>query len=151
MDRRSLIFGLLAVTYVNPCRAAAWTLISKEEFEQDSAAPRIRGFIAPATQAGAPVIEVDQPDETKSINVPVTIRLRFRPQAGAIIDLTSFRATYGWLGIDITQRILEHAQVNTSGLVANGADIPAGHHKVTLQVADNMHRVGMRTFEFTVI
>ena len=151
MDRRSLIFSLLAVTYVNPCRAAAWTLISKEEFEQDSAAPRFRGFIAPAAQAGAPVIEVDQPDETKSINVPVTIRLRFRPQGGAIIDLTSFRATYGWLGIDITQRILEHAQVNTSGLVANGADIPAGHHKVTLQVADNMHRVGMRTFEFTVI
>jgi hypothetical protein len=151
VDRRSLIFGLLAVTYVNPCRAAAWTLISKEEFEQDSAAPRFRGFIAPSTQAGAPIIEVDQPDETKSINVPVTIRLRFRPQAGAIIDLTSFRATYGWLGIDITQRILEHAQVNTSGLVANGADIPAGHHKVTLQVADNMHRVGMRTFEFTVI
>src|ERR1700720_562055 len=88
-----LIFGLFAASYVNPCRAAAWTLISKEEFEQDSAAPRFRGFISPATQAGAPVIEVDQPDETKSINVPVTIRLRFRPQAGAIIDLTSFRAT----------------------------------------------------------
>jgi hypothetical protein len=151
VDRRMLIFGLLAVSYVNPCGAAAWTLVSKEEFEQDSAAPRFRGFTSPATQAGAPVIEVDQPDETKPMNVPVTIRLRFRPQGGAVIDLTSFRATYGWLAIDITQRILEHAQVNASGLLASGADIPAGHHKVTLQVADNMHRVGMRTFEFTVI
>jgi len=153
VDRRMLIFGLLTVSYVNPCRAAAWTLISKEEFEHDSSAPRFRfrGFVAPATQAGAPVIEVDQPDETRPINVPVTIRLRFRPQGGAIIDLTSFRATYGWLAIDITQRIIEHAQVSASGLLANGADIPAGHHKVTLQVADNMHRVGMRTFEFTVM
>jgi hypothetical protein len=78
---------------VNPCRAAAWILIGKEEFEQDSAAPRFRGFVTSATQAGAPVIEVDQPDETKPINVRVTIRLRFRPQGGAIIDPTSFRAT----------------------------------------------------------
>jgi hypothetical protein len=93
VDRRTLIFGLLAVSYVNPCRAAAWTLIGKEEFEQDSTAPRFRGFVAPATQAGAPVIEVDQSDETKPINLPVTIRLRFRPQGGALIDLTSFRAT----------------------------------------------------------
>jgi len=68
-----------------------------------------------------------------------------------VIDLTSFRATYGWLAIDITNRIIEHAQVNASGVFANDADIPAGHHKVTLQVADNMHRVGNRTFEFTVV
>jgi hypothetical protein len=151
VNRRTLILGLLAVSYVNPCNAAGWTLISKEEFEQDSGAPHFRGVFGLATQPGAPVIEVAQPDEAKPIKVPVTIRLLFRPQAGAVIDLTSFRATYGWLGIDITQRIIEHAQVNASGLIANGADIPPGHHKVTLQVADNMRRVGMRTFEFTVV
>jgi hypothetical protein len=151
VDRRTLIFGLLAISYVNPCHAAAWTLISKEEFDRDSEAHRFRGFVGPTTQNGAPIIEVELPDETKPINVPVTIRLRFRPQGGAMIDPTSFRATYGWLAIDITQRIIEHAQVNASGLLANGADIPTGHHKVTIQVADNMHRVGIRTFEFTVV
>jgi hypothetical protein len=151
VDRRALIFGLFAISYVNPCNAAAWTLISREEFERDSAAPRFRGSVIPNTEPGAPIIEVDQPDEARPLRTPLTIRLRFRPQGGAVIDLRSFRATYGWLAIDITQRIVEHAQVNASGLLANNADIPAGHHKVTLQVADNMRRVGMRTFEFTVV
>ena len=43
-------------------------------------------------------------------------------------------------------------------LLAKNADVPAGLHRVTLnqfianiQVADNLHRVGIRTFEFTVI
>jgi hypothetical protein len=87
-------------------------------------------------EAGAPIIEVDQPNENGPITVPVTIRLRFRAQGGASIDVTSFRATYGWLSIDITRRIIEHAQVNASGL---------------FQIADNMHRVTSHTFEFTVV
>lgn len=94
---------------------------------------------------------MDQPDDKKPLQAPLTIRLRFRPQGTASIDLTSFRATYGWLGIDITSRILQHAQVSTSGLFASNAEIPAGHHKVTLQIADNMRRIGVRTFEFTVV
>jgi hypothetical protein len=151
VHRRTLLFSLLATPYVKPCDAAAWQLITAEEFERDRSAPRFRGFFAPTIQPGAPIIEVDQPDQTSAIRVPVNIRLRFRPQAGAIIDLASFRATYGWLGIDITNRIIEHAQINASGLFANNAEIPAGHHKVTLQIADNMRRVGSRTFEFTVV
>jgi len=99
----------------------------------------------------SPIIEVDQPDVTKPIKPPVTIRVHFRPKEGATIDLTSFRVTYGWLALDITKRIMEHAHVSASGLLANNADVPAGRHRVTLQVADNMHRVGIRTFEFTVL
>jgi len=36
MHRRTLIFGPLAL-YATACRAAAWALITKEEFERDSA------------------------------------------------------------------------------------------------------------------
>ena len=151
MNRRTLVLGLLAISYVKPGKAAGWTLVSKEEFELDSAAPHARGLPAPTAPSGAPVIQIEQPDETKPIKVPVTIRLRFLPQAGAAIDPRSFRATYGWLAIDITQRIIEHAQVDAAGLFASGADIPPGHHKVTLQIADNMHRVGNRSFEFSVV
>ena len=151
MYRRTVILGLLALTYARPGRAAGWALISADEFERDRNAPHFRGGFASAPQSGAPIIEVDQPDDTKPLKAPLTIRLRFRPQGTASIDLSSFRATYGWLGIDITSRILDHAQVNASGLVASNAEIPAGHHKVTLQIADNMHRLGARTFEFTVV
>lgn len=151
MYRRTVIFGFLTLTFAGPSRAAGWPLISADEFERDRTAPRFRGGFAAAPQSGAPIIEVDQPDETKPLRAPLTIRLRFRPQGTASIDLASFRATYGWLGIDITSRILAHAQVSASGLVASNAEIPAGRHKVTLQIADNMHRLGTRTFEFTVI
>jgi hypothetical protein len=85
VNRRTLIFGLLAVSYVNPSNAAGWTLISKEEFEQNSRAPHFREVFGLTSQLGAPVIEVAQPDETKPIKVPVTVRLLFRPQAGAVI------------------------------------------------------------------
>ncbi len=155
MHRRTLIFGPIAL-YATVCRAAAWALITKEEFERDSAAPHLdeplaRSMRRTSGPPDAPVIEVNQPDATKPIKPPVTIRVHFRPKEGATIDLTSFRVTYGWLAVDITQRIMEHAHVSASGLLANNADVPAGHHRVTLQVADNMHRVGIRTFDFTVL
>jgi hypothetical protein len=34
--------------------------------------------------------------------------------------------------------------------VAHNASVPAGSYRVILQIADNRHRVGRRTFEFTV-
>jgi hypothetical protein len=152
MYRRALIVGLVTLPWVGISYAAGWTLITEEEFKRDGAAPRFRGgVIVPTEPSGAPIIEVDQPDQTNAIRVPVNIRIRFRPQGGAVIDLATFRATYGWLGIDITSRIIEHAQINASGLFANNAEMPAGHHKVTLQIADNVRRVGSRVFEFTVV
>jgi hypothetical protein len=154
VHRRTLIFGPLAL-YASVCRAAAWALITKEEFEREESLaatqPLSRSIRHTSGPLDAPVIEVNQPDETKPIKPPVTIRIHFRPKEGATIDLASFRVTYGLLGVDITKRIIEHAHVSASGLLANNADVPAGHHRVTLQIADNMQRVGIRTFDFTVL
>jgi hypothetical protein len=97
------------------------------------------------------MIEVLQPDETRPVIPPVTIRLRFVPQSSSTIDVASFRATYdSWFTIDITNRILEHAQISGSGLLAENAEIPPGHYTVTLQIADNLHRLGTRTFDFAI-
>jgi hypothetical protein len=148
--RRTLILGLVAISCAPARRAAAWTLITPDEFARDQAAPHIAPSFA-APPPGGPVIEVDQPDPTKPIRPPVTIRLRFIPQGTAQIDAASFRVTYGWLRLDITSRILEHAQVTQSGLVATNVDISPGTYSITLQIADNLHRVGMRTFDFAVV
>ncbi|MGH7784318.1 MAG: hypothetical protein ACREO5_10820 [Candidatus Binatia bacterium] len=154
MHRRTLIFGPLAV-YATGCRAAAWALITKEEFEREESLaatqPLSRSIHRSSGPPDAPVIEVNQPDATRPIKPPVTIRVHFRPKEGATIDVTSFRVTYGLLAVDITTRIMAHALVSASGLSAYNADVPAGHHRVTLQIADNMHRVGIRTFDFTVL
>lgn len=150
MHRRTLILGGIAISCATARRAAAWTLITNEELARELAAPRLEKSNA-TIQPGAPMIEVEQPDETKPIKPPVTIRLRFLPQGNSKIDLASFRATYGWLALDITKRILEHAEVAESGLLVNNADISPGNYKITLQIADDLHRVGSRAFEFTVI
>jgi hypothetical protein len=125
-------------------------LITADEVERESKAPQVFGAQADV-EPGAPKIEVEEPDASKPIKPPVTIRIRFQPQSDATIDPKTFRATYGFLALDITQRITQNAKVTSSGLVATNADISPGRYTVTLQIADNKHRVGIRTFNFTVI
>jgi hypothetical protein len=97
---------------------------------------------------------VQEPDQNQPITSPVTIRVSFQPQDNAGIDLTTFRVTYyGLFGIpiDITSRILEHAELSDSGIYAKDAELPSGHHRVTVEIADGMGRVGAQPFEFTVV
>jgi hypothetical protein len=149
--RRTLILGTVASSWIIVTRAKAWSLITKEEYEREKAAPHPDVQAPAVAQAGAPTIDVDQPDASRPVRPPVTIRISFHPAQGSTIDVKSFRATYGFLGIDITQRILDNAQLTASGLFANDAQLPPGQYKVTLQIADNLHRVGTRTIEFSVV
>ncbi len=154
MNRRSMIIGLVSVCATLSMagqRAFAWVLITKDEFSDESKAPRPAEAPSPAQVSGAPSIEVLEPDTTKPIKSPVTIRIRFRPQPGAAINPTTFRAKYGWLGIDITDRLVGHAKVDALGLSADNAEIPAGKYMIALQVADNMGRFGTRALEFKVV
>ena len=151
LHRRSLVLGgILILSWPSASVARQWTLIEKDEFERERAAPRSEGAL-PLPPPGAPVIKVDQPDDAKPVTVPVTIRLSFHPQSGATIDVSTFRVTYGFLGIDITSRILANATVTASGLVAEKARLPSGQHIVTIQISDNMQRVGTHTISFTVL
>lgn len=105
----------------------------------------------PAAAPRAPAIEVVEPDPRRPLRPPVSIRLNFRPGAGAAIEPASFRAYYGWFGLDITADLLRHATVSADGLVVERADIPSGRHKVTLVIADTLGRVGRRTLHVKVL
>jgi hypothetical protein len=129
--------------------SAPWVLITQNEFERNEKS-RVRSVLPTISVVGAPVIEVSRPDAKKTITAPVSLRLNFRAEKDASIDLNSFRATYGRLGIDITSVIKAHAKLTAAGLVAENASVPSGHHSVTVSIADTMKRVGTRTFEFTV-
>ena len=152
MRRRVFLCGLLVAcsTLCAGIRCSpAWELVTRNEIKRESTTRHNRAATA-AAQAGAPIITLEEPNLNQRITPPVTLRMTFRPQGGATIDPRTFRATYGWLGIDITRHIIAHAKLTPSGLVANNASVPAGSYRVTLQIADNRHRVGRRTFEFTV-
>ena len=152
MRRRVFISGLLATCSIlcsSICPSAAWQLVTRGEIKRESTAAHDKAAPA-AAQPGAPVITVEEPNLGQQITPPLRLRIAFSPQGGATIDPRTFRATYGWLGIDITHHIVAHAKLSASGLVANNASVPAGSYRVTLRIADNRHRVGTRTFEFTV-
>lgn len=129
--------------------AAAWDLVSMEEAQ---ASARI-GLPPVARSLGAgpgPRIEVLSPSETAPLRPPLTIRLRFSPASGARVDPGSFRALYGALRLDVTERIRRHARIDGAGLVAEDVALPAGQHRIILSVADEEGRRGERDFRLRV-
>ena len=121
MQRRTFIAGLGITTLGLPAPSAiAWDLVSPNEEQQED-------LITP------PTIEVIRPDPAKPISGPVTIQLAFRTQPGASILPATFEATYGFLGLHITARLLQHAKLTPQGITAEDVSIssgPAQHHAV---------------------
>jgi hypothetical protein len=114
------------------------------------AAPYLQQSATPAVQ-GAPVITVKQPDISHALRNPMTFDIQFRAAPGATINPSTFRAKYGWLGINITSRLLEHATRTSNGLYAADVDVPAGNHRISVSIADNLGRVGTRVVNLYVL
>ena len=148
IPRRPLLLAGLAAPLPALTADAAFQLITPEEARagRDDGGP-IRRSLGDNT---LPRIEIVEPREAPTIPTPVTIRLRFQPAPDAPLDPSSFRATYGALGLDITDRLLRQARLDATGLLVENAGIPAGSHRVTLRIADRAGRRAERTFRFTV-
>ena len=99
----------------------------------------------------APVITVKQPDISRALRSPMTFDIQFRAAPGATINLSTFQAKYGSLGIDITSRLLEHATRTPNGLFAANVDVPTGDHRISVSIADNLGRVGTRVVNLHVL
>ena len=150
MYRRGLIVGAIASSCFGVHRASAWSLVTGQQLQRENAAPHEQAASARA-RSGAPTIRIEEPDTTKPIKSPVKIHLRFHAAANARIEVNTFRVRYGFLGIDITSRILAHARPTRSGVFVENAELPRGQHRVTVQIADDMGRVGVQSFDFRVV
>lgn len=140
----TLTLALLAI----PSVAQSYELITPEEDARDKAAPKVP---PPSDLPAPPVIELVRPaDLSQPIQNPVTIELRFAAGSGPAINMQSFRATYGWLGINITSRILEHATYASDSLVAENVELPAGDHSVTVSIANTAGKTASKTFRFSI-
>ena len=107
--------------------------------------------INPTSVSGAPVITVKQPDVSHPLHNPMTFDIQFSAAHGATINRSTLRVRYGWLGIDVTQRLLGHATWTASGLFAADADVPTGNHRIRVSIADNLGRVGTRVANLNVL
>jgi hypothetical protein len=124
-----------------------WTLVAPGEDARDRAAPHLP---APPDLPPPPTINLLQPDLSRPLRNPVTIEVHFGAGPGRTIDMQSFKATYGWLGLNITSRLLEHSVSGPASLTADNVNLPLGNHRVTISIADSYGKVASRTFEFSV-
>lgn len=131
-------------------KARAPWLITAAEWRQERATPAPPSpKFSPAP--GAPKLELLQPRPgPETLASPFDIQLRWNAEGEARIEPQTLRIRYGWMGLDITQRVLAQAEVTSEGLRIRKAALPSGEHKLSVEIADSLQRVGQRQFEVRV-
>jgi hypothetical protein len=138
MQRRIFIIGSVITTLGPPAPSIGWELVPPDEEREEE-------LIKP------PTIQVIRPDLAKPISGPVDDPNRLSDATWRLEVTSTFVATYGFLGLDITGRLLQHANLTPQGITAREVSIPRGQHNITLSVADTMGRVAKRTVQLTVL
>ena len=144
----ALLFGFAAAAL-----AAGVRLVTDEEVSREAsyAAAVDDAFEPRAVPApGAPVIEVRSPTALAGLKAPFPINVAFKTSDGAEALPGTFKVFYGRLRLDITDRVLQKVHVGREGVVIDEADIPAGSHRLLLQVRDSRDRIGEMVLTFTV-
>ena len=153
LTRRFLLL-LAAALPLAAAVAAGFDLITPGEYHTERGLEAQPGakFVTRGADFNGPTITVNKPDAQTTLHPPVDIDVQFTPSPGATVDIKSLKILYGFLKLDVTQRILQApgVEVSPSGLKAPGAKLPPGSHKLLIEVADNLGRVGRRPVEFTV-
>ena len=113
------------------------------------------GFHQPAVlqpRAVVPQIDILKPDPASDLKVkaPFAISVLFKGQSDAAIDPATFKVMYGAFKFDITSRITKFVKVTPTGFSFDNAQIPAGKHRLVLQVQDEKQRVAERELRVEV-
>ena len=127
-------------------------LISESEYQSQVGfkRPRVltRGFTSVAK--GSPKINVEKPTISGEVASPTNIEISFEADDGAQIDVESLEVLYGWLALDITDRIKEHAKLSAKGLVASNVSLPEGDHTITIVIKDSKGRETEKELSFSI-
>lgn len=103
-------------------------------------------------RAVVPQIDILKPDPVSDLKVkaPFAISVLFKGQSDAAIDPATFKVMYGAMKFDITSRITKFVKVTPAGFSFDKAQIPAGKHRLILQVQDEKQRVAERELRVEV-
>jgi hypothetical protein len=131
----------LSLVYVSYSHAGE--LITEEEALASREAVLMVDVALASEDANSPAIEIVSPDNLSiPIKNPFLMEITFIPKTGNSVDLNTFRAFYGALKIDITERLMKQAIRTATGLKLHNVNVPSGTHNITLTVKDkNMHTV----------
>ncbi len=154
----TLAFGAAGVSAQAPgaqqdlAAAPAGWLVTAEEAQRFRGADAFNETPALRPRAAVPLIDIVKPELASDLKVkaPFPISVIFRSQNDAAIDPRTFKVMYGALKIDITSRLTGFVQVTREGFTLDKANIPAGKHRLTLQVMDDKQRVAERELRLEV-
>lgn len=141
---------------LTPSPLFAFELISSAEHSQflghrvDKPKPVLVRSFFPSNAQDLPDISVLKPFMGKDILSPTHITMTFRAQNQATIDVSSLKFLYGWLGLDITDRIKENAVITATGLSAKNVTLPKGEHVIIVKISDSLGRMAEKEIEFTI-
>ena len=146
-----------AIELFSASEAAAWNsaqLKEPEDFKtrdlrDENGVPTCRSM--PNNDADNPKIRILAPVLGKTLTAPLDIDLQFVPTASAPIRPDTFRVCYvGMTTMDITKRITDRVSVSEKGLHLAGAQLPHGHHRLLMLIADSRGRLGRREAVFDI-
>ena len=150
-------FILILVTILfamNSADAGEFVLVTQDEFQRSmDAGETYRGgefnFRSAPGEPG-PLVKVYRPKAGKSLFSPVDIKISCIRMEDVPVDVESLEILYGWLEIDVTDRIREYAEITEEGISAPGAKLPSGDHSFLLRIADVNGRLTEKSFDVTV-
>lgn len=131
-----------------PAAGTVFELVTTDEAQRDLAASGAASVPEPpqrmrSLRQTVPLIEVLAPaGDGRSVDAPLRIELAFKPAPGSRVRPETFRAWYGVLKIDLTERLVRHGQITESGLTVERANMPSGLHRFVLQIADDQGKLG---------
>ncbi|MGI9435336.1 MAG: hypothetical protein ACR2Q4_10995 [Geminicoccaceae bacterium] len=136
---------------------AAWSLTMPpvQAAEAATGGAKIETPVKPVNlSADGPDIVLIEPEEGGTYTSPIGIEISFKPEGAETVDVETLKVTVvsktaiGIFESDITEDIVPFA--SSAGIQAPKAEIPAGDHVVTIQVADSAQRYAERQLSITV-
>jgi hypothetical protein len=98
---------------------------------------------------GPQVRVVSGPSVERPARSPIHFVLRVSPFGGAGVDWQTFSATYMVMPrVDITERLRSAIDRNSSELVVDNAQVPAGKHQILFSVRDTNGLFRSATYTF---
>jgi hypothetical protein len=148
--RLSIVATVLSFAMSLPVQAVV--LVTSDEAKQSAKSTVMESLLDSAVDPSVvrPAIEIRQPSLlSQPLGTPLAIELSFLAADAPIVP-DSFRAYYGNLKLNITDRIVKKVKVLADGLRIDDAEIPSGQHKILLIIEDEKGRRGERELKFTV-
>lgn len=129
----------------------SFTLISSDEYASELENGGLDDDeLIIASKSQFPSIDVQSPTlDESSITSPVDIVVQFRTSESETIDMKSLRIKYG-IFMDVTDRILKHAELGADYVKASNAELPEGKHKFTIIIKDSAGREAKKTIKVTI-